>query len=64
MMIPIRCMTCGRPIAQHWDTFRERLESGEVAKKILDDLGIKEYCCRSTLLTHVDYVKDVSEFKK
>ena len=64
MIIPIRCMTCGRPIAQHWEKFNERVSNGETPKKVLDDLGITEYCCRSTLISHVDVAKKVSDFKK
>jgi DNA-directed RNA polymerase subunit N len=64
MIIPIRCFSCGKPIAHLWKTFKERVEKGEEAKKVLDDLGIERYCCRAVFLGHVDLIEIVSKFKK
>ena len=38
MIIPVRCFSCGKPIAQLWEEFKERTEKGEDAKKVLDQL--------------------------
>jgi DNA-directed RNA polymerase subunit N len=59
MIIPVRCFTCGYPIARYWDEFSRRIRSGEDPKKVLDDLGIKRYCCRRILLAHVPIVNDI-----
>lgn len=64
MIIPVRCISCGRVVSQHWDSFKKRVESGEDAKKVLDELGIKSYCCRAMFLTHVDTAKQVAKYKK
>ncbi len=64
MIIPIRCLTCGKPIAHLWEEFKKRTEAGEVPKKVLDDLGIERYCCRAVFLGHVDLIDIVSKFKK
>ena len=66
MIIPIRCFSCGKPIAQLWEPFKERLEKEgeENRKKILDELGLKRYCCRAIFLGHVDLIDTVSRFKK
>ncbi|MEM5804359.1 MAG: DNA-directed RNA polymerase subunit N [Candidatus Aenigmatarchaeota archaeon] len=64
MMIPIRCISCGRPIAQLWENYKRRVESGEEPKKVLDELGVKSYCCRAAFLTQVDLTKQVVKFKK
>jgi len=63
MIIPIRCISCGRPVAHLWEKFKARVEAGEDPQKVLDDLGIKKYCCRSLMLTHVDLQKDIAKFK-
>lgn len=63
MMSPIRCWTCGTPIAQHWEAFEER-RLKEDPKKILDDLGITRYCCRTQMLGHVELVDEIGQFKK
>jgi len=64
MIIPIRCMTCGKVVGHLWETYQERIEKGEEAKKVLDDLGLERYCCRALFLTHVDLIKRIAKFKK
>ena len=58
MIIPIRCFTCGYPIAAKWEEFIERVKKGEDPRKVLDDLGIKRYCCRRMLLSHIDLLRE------
>jgi DNA-directed RNA polymerase subunit N len=57
-------MSCGKPVAQLWETFQKRMELGEDPKKVLDELGLKRYCCRSMFLTHVDIYKQVAKYKR
>jgi len=64
MIIPVRCMTCGKPVSQCWEEFKARIAKGETPKKILDDLGIERYCCRSLFLTHVDMIEKIGKFRK
>jgi len=64
IIIPVRCFSCGKPIAQLWEDFCKRVEAGENAKKVLDDLGLDRYCCRSVFLGHVDLLPLASKFKK
>ena len=64
MIIPIRCFSCGKPIAQLWEEFNERVNKGEDSKKVLDDLGLERYCCRAIFLGHEDTLPLVNKFKK
>lgn len=66
MIIPIRCWSCGKPVAHLWEEYKQRLEKEgeENRKKILDDLGLERYCCRALFLGHVDLIDTVSRFKK
>ncbi|MBW2971079.1 DNA-directed RNA polymerase subunit N [Candidatus Woesearchaeota archaeon] len=64
MMIPIRCWSCGKPIAHLWEEFNERSAAGEERKKVLDSLGLERYCCRATFLGQVDLIDTVAQFKK
>jgi DNA-directed RNA polymerase subunit N len=64
MIIPVRCFSCGRPVAQKWEEFQKRVGKGESKKKILDDLGIESYCCRALFLGHVDLIDTAAQFKK
>lgn len=64
MIIPIRCMTCGKPVGQHWDEYTEETKKGKNAKKVLDHLGLDRYCCRALFLSHIDMTKRIGQFRK
>jgi DNA-directed RNA polymerase subunit N len=64
MIIPVRCTTCGKPIGQFWEEFKERTGKGEDPKKVMDGLGMERYCCRSHMLSHVDMIEKTGKFQK
>ncbi len=64
MIIPIRCMTCGKPIGHLWEKYKEQVIKGSEPKKVLDSLGLDRYCCRSLFLTHVDLIDNIGIFKR
>lgn len=79
MIIPVRCFTCGKVIANKWNAYQRFLkkyqkemgksEEGTILDvesenmpetpegKALNDLGLKRYCCRRMMLSHVDLVE-------
>jgi len=63
MIIPVRCFTCGKVIGHLYEDFKKRTEDGENAEKVLNNLGLKRYCCRQMFLGHVDLLKEVAQFK-
>lgn len=65
MIIPIRCFSCGKPIAHLWKEYKQRAEEGEESsKKVLDELGLERYCCRSMFLGQTDLTELIGKFKK
>lgn len=64
MIIPVRCITCGRPISHKWDKYAEGVSKGKAPKKMLDELGVKSYCCRNMFLTHMELIDEIGLFKK
>ncbi len=62
MLPPVRCFTCGAPLGHLWEEFQRRVKNGEDPSKVLDDLGVKRYCCRRTLLTTVTYIEEISMY--
>lgn len=64
MIIPIRCLSCGKPIGHLYEEFVERTKKGENAKKVLDSLELERYCCRAVFLGHVDLIDIAARFKK
>ncbi|KUO42184.1 MAG: hypothetical protein AVW05_00455 [Hadesarchaea archaeon DG-33] len=53
----VRCITCGKLLGDKYEEFEQRVKKGEEPKRVLDDLGVKRYCCRSTILTSVDLTR-------
>ncbi|HRZ85799.1 MAG TPA: DNA-directed RNA polymerase subunit N [Candidatus Paceibacterota bacterium] len=64
MIIPIRCFSCGKPIAHLWEHFKRRVSEGEDPKKVLDELGLERYCCRAVFLGQKDLLQLTTKFKK
>jgi len=64
MIIPIRCFSCGKPIAHLWKTYKEKVESGQEPGTVLDELGLEKSCCRAMLLGQIDLLNLVNKFKK
>lgn len=64
MIIPVRCFSCGKPIGHLWEDFKQRVEAGENQKKVLDELGLEKFCCRSVFLGQSDNIELVAKFKK
>lgn len=62
MMVPIRCFTCGEVVGDKWEEYVSRLKKGEDPSKILDDLGLKKYCCRRTIISHVEVMDEVLRY--
>jgi len=72
MIIPIRCYTCGKVLADKYETYKELIikykgnneetliDVSNVKKtaegKALDQLELKRYCCRNIMLSHVDLI--------
>jgi DNA-directed RNA polymerase I, II, and III subunit RPABC5 len=44
-------------IANKWAEYQELLRAGKSEKDALDELGIRRYCCRRMILTHVDLLE-------
>jgi DNA-directed RNA polymerase subunit N (RpoN/RPB10) len=77
MIIPIRCMNCGMPLADKWLYYRGRVQElrksanpdpiymdGKAIPQtaeliVLEQLGLKRYCCRKHMLTHVDLIDKI-----
>jgi len=64
MMRPVRCITCGKLLGDKYDEFEQRVKKGESPASVLDELGVKRYCCRRMLLTSVDLMDEIMKFKR
>lgn len=64
MLFPVRCFTCGAPIGHLWGEYVKRVKQGEDPARVLDDLGVKRYCCRRMFLSHVEIADEILHFPK
>ena len=64
MIIPVRCFSCGKPIGHLWEEYKKRVAEGEKSGKVLDELGLDRFCCRSMFIGQEDYIELISKFKK
>jgi len=77
MIIQVRCVNCGKLLADKWEYYQRRLRElkgpgyaepicfdGKTVpvtpeSEIFKALGLTRYCCRKTLLTHVDLIEKI-----
>ncbi len=64
VLVPVRCFTCGAPLGHLWEKFYERVKNGEDPEKVLDDLGVKRYCCRRMLVSHVQLIEELVHYSR
>ena len=62
MLVPVRCFTCGNVIADIFEEYKTKVKDKEKPAKILNDLGIKRYCCRRMLLTSIETIHQIIPF--
>ncbi|CAK1359755.1 unnamed protein product [Cercospora beticola] len=68
MIIPIRCFSCGKVIADLYERYVELIgtvqENGDTVSDgdAMDQLGLNRYCCRRMMLTHVDLIEKLLRY--
>jgi len=62
MIIPVRCFTCGKVVADKFDQFKREVRQGEDPAVVLDKIGLDRYCCRRMLLAHIDIIDSFMAF--
>jgi len=58
----VRCFSCGKVVGDKWDEYLRLLENGVSEGDALTELGLKRYCCRRMVLTHVDLIEKLLQY--
>jgi DNA-directed RNA polymerase I, II, and III subunit RPABC5 len=61
-IIPVRCFSCGKVIGDKWNAYLALLIAGKTEGDALTELGLKRYCCRRMVLTHVDLIEKLLHY--
>ncbi|MHA1577481.1 MAG: DNA-directed RNA polymerase subunit N [Candidatus Thorarchaeota archaeon] len=62
MIIPVRCFTCGKVVADKYEEFKREVDQNEDPAVVLDKIGLNRYCCRRMLLAHIDIIDSFMAF--
>lgn len=61
-IIPVRCFSCGKVIGDKWNAYLALLLAGRTEGEALTELGLRRYCCRRMVLTHVDLIEKLLHY--
>ena len=64
MIIPVRCFSCGKLIAHVYEPYKEAMERGEDSEETFEKLGIKRWCCRRMIVSHINLIDDLLKFPR
>jgi DNA-directed RNA polymerase subunit N (RpoN/RPB10) len=62
LIIPVRCFSCGNLVGDKWEEFARRVKDGDEPRDVLDDLGMKRYCCRRMLISNVEVIDEFLKY--
>ncbi|KAG6014488.1 hypothetical protein E4U43_006474 [Claviceps pusilla] len=65
MIIPIRCFSCGKVTGDLWERYLQLIaDPRKTDGDAMDELGLKRYCCRRMIMTHVDLIEKLLKYVK
>lgn len=54
MIIPVRCFTCNKVIANKWESYTQKKQESKDSNTIFNELGIKRFCCKRMIQSNYD----------
>jgi len=61
-MLPIRCFTCNKVLANKGKTFETLKKEGKEYPEIWRILGLNRMCCHVIMMSHVDITSEMMEY--
>jgi len=62
MIVPVRCFSCGKVVAGSYDEYLKKIKEGKKPAEALNELKIERYCCRKTIFSHVNLLKEITRY--
>jgi DNA-directed RNA polymerase I, II, and III subunit RPABC5 len=61
MIIPIRCYTCNKIIADKYRKYQMLMKEGKISSQdILEkELNLNRYCCKTLITSHIDIIENI-----
>lgn len=59
MIIPIRCFTCGKVVANLWKIYNTLKAKGMSSEEIFQKLRVRRYCCKRMFIANVDLIDKI-----
>ena len=59
MIIPIRCFTCGKVVANLWKIYNTLKEKGMSSEEIFKKMRVHRYCCKRMFIANVDLIDKI-----
>jgi DNA-directed RNA polymerase subunit N (RpoN/RPB10) len=63
MIVPVRCFSCGKVIGSSYEEYQKLLADGKSIKEALDAVGLRRFCCRSAIMSHVETIETVGLYQ-
>ncbi|KAI8805715.1 DNA-directed RNA polymerase, subunit N/Rpb10 [Cladochytrium replicatum] len=62
MIIPVRCFSCGKVVGDKWEQYVQLIQGEMTEAEAMDQLGLRRYCCRRMIMTHVDLIEKLLHY--
>ncbi len=63
MIIPIRCFSCGQVVAHNYEEYLKEIKDKKLKPtQVLDNLGVRKYCCRRMYISNVEMVDEIMKY--
>ena len=63
MLVPIRCFSCSTQVGHIYPELAQRVKAGHEFGTVMSECGVRRYCCKRMLVTHVDLGRMVAEYE-
>lgn len=63
MIIPVRCFTCGKVLADKWENWVQMEKDGVPVVERYAKLKLTRICCKKIMFTHVPLIDKILKYQ-